>query len=82
MREIGCFLLGGYHSAYDPPAWYPTLDRLQIQWDLGGGLMVTGQAYFAITPKVCMGGGLLQAVLSAVSHSAIFHLNEGNLISL
>jgi hypothetical protein len=60
------FTVGGYHPAYIPPSHYPLVDRLSISWDLGGGLSVTGQAYFAITPKVCMGGGYLAAVLTLV----------------
>jgi hypothetical protein len=61
------FTIGGYHAAFKPPDHYPTPDRLQIYWGLGGGLTVTGQAYLAVTPKVCMLGGLLSAVLDAVS---------------
>ncbi|GIK00104.1 hypothetical protein Aspvir_004119 [Aspergillus viridinutans] len=57
------FTIGGYHAAFQPPDHYPRPDRLQIQWYVGGGLNITGQAYFAITPKVCMGGGLLSACL-------------------
>jgi hypothetical protein len=60
------FTVGGYHPAYTPPSHYPSVDRLGISWDLGGGLSVTGQAYFAITPKICMGGGYLAVVLHLV----------------
>lgn len=60
------FTVGGYHPAYLPPPHYPSVDRLAISWNLGGGLSVTGQAYFAITPKVCMGGGALAVVLNIV----------------
>lgn len=58
------FTLGGYHQAYKRPDHYPDADRLAINWSLDGGLSITGNAYFAITPKVCMAGGLLQAHLS------------------
>lgn len=58
------FTLGGYHQAYKRPDHYPDTDRLAINWSLDGGLSITGNAYFAITPKVCMAGGLLQAHLS------------------
>lgn len=50
------FSVGVYHPAYKPSDHYPRPDRLSISWDVGSGLMITGTAYFAITPKVCMGG--------------------------
>ncbi|KAL6690951.1 hypothetical protein J3F84DRAFT_403979 [Trichoderma pleuroticola] len=56
--------LGGYHQAFSPPAQYPKPPRLGISWSLDSCLSVTGEAYFAITPKVCMGGGRLHAALS------------------
>ncbi|KPI35811.1 uncharacterized protein AB675_11081 [Cyphellophora attinorum] len=58
------FSLGGYHAAYQKPAHYPDVPRLAINWSLDDCLSITGNAYFAITPKVCMAGGLLQAQLS------------------
>ena len=57
------FTLGGYHASYKPPQQYPNPPRLQIQWSLGP-LSITGQAYFAITPVLCMVGGSLYASLS------------------
>ncbi|KAF8469770.1 hypothetical protein BDZ91DRAFT_631807, partial [Kalaharituber pfeilii] len=57
------FTLGGYHQAYNPPVQYPRPPRLQISWSLGP-LSITGQAHFAITPNVCMAGGLLHATLT------------------
>lgn len=59
------FTLGGYHEAYDIPVGYPNPPRLGISWSLGNNLSISGQAYFAITPKVCMGGGRLHASFSA-----------------
>ncbi|KAK0762714.1 hypothetical protein N5P37_005532 [Trichoderma harzianum] len=56
--------LGGYHQAFSPPSQYPKPPRLGISWSLDSCLSVTGEAYFAITPKVCMGGGRLHAALS------------------
>ncbi len=58
------FSIGGYHPAYKPPGHYPVPERLGITWDVGGGLMITGNAYFAITPACCMGGGMLKAVFT------------------
>ncbi|KAL7931801.1 hypothetical protein V8C35DRAFT_329162 [Trichoderma chlorosporum] len=59
------FTLGGYHQAYLVPAGYPNPPRLGISWSIGSNLSITGQAYFAITPKACMGGGRLHASFSA-----------------
>lgn len=59
------FSMGGYHPAYEVPVGYPNPPRLGISWSLGGGLSITGEAYFAITTKACMGGGRLHAALHA-----------------
>ncbi|KAL8792889.1 MAG: hypothetical protein Q9195_004531 [Heterodermia aff. obscurata] len=56
--------IGGYHKAFHPPRQYPVPPRLGISWSLDKNLSVVGEAYFAITPKVCMGGGRLHAALS------------------
>ncbi|KAK6860469.1 hypothetical protein PG995_004105 [Apiospora arundinis] len=66
-RNVGNFVftLGGYHQAYVVPPGYPNPPRLGIQWSLGKNLSISGEAYFAITPKVCMGGGRLHAAFSA-----------------
>ncbi|KAK4136039.1 hypothetical protein BT67DRAFT_440170 [Trichocladium antarcticum] len=59
------FTLGGYHQAFDVPDGYPNPPRLGIGWSLGSSLSITGHAYFAITPKACMGGGRLHAAFHA-----------------
>jgi len=59
------FTIGGYHPAFKPPTYYPDVDREAINWNLSDVLTVTGQSFFAITPKVVMGGGRLQAVFNA-----------------
>ncbi|CVL11705.1 hypothetical protein FPRO06_13012 [Fusarium proliferatum] len=56
--------IGGYHRAFKPPKQYPSPPRLGISWSLSSCLSVKGEAYFAITPKVCMGGGKIRAALS------------------
>ncbi|KAL2214623.1 hypothetical protein CC79DRAFT_153986 [Sarocladium strictum] len=56
--------IGGYHRAFHPPKQYPKPPRLGISWSLSSCLSVKGEAYFAITPKVCMGGGRVRAALS------------------
>ncbi|KAG7285856.1 hypothetical protein NEMBOFW57_008150 [Staphylotrichum longicolle] len=59
------YTVGGYHPAYTPAPQYPTPARLAIAWQVNWSLTVTGDAYFAITPKAAMGGGALLAVYSA-----------------
>ncbi|KAI1124285.1 hypothetical protein F5Y10DRAFT_269275 [Nemania abortiva] len=66
------FTLGGYHQAFSVPVGYPNPSRLGISWNLGGGLSISGQAYFAITPKSCMAGGRLHAAFYAGPLSAWF----------
>lgn len=56
--------IGGYHRAFLPPKQYPKPPRLGISWSLSSCLSVKGEAYFAITPKVCMGGGRIRAAMS------------------
>ncbi len=52
--------LGGYHPAYVPPDYYPTVPRLGINFTLGP-FQVIGQCYFALTPGMFMAGGSLNA---------------------
>lgn len=59
------YTVGGYHPAYTPAPQYPNPARLAIAWQVNWSLTVTGDAYFAITPKAAMGGGALLAVYSA-----------------
>ncbi|PLN77512.1 hypothetical protein BDW42DRAFT_196492 [Aspergillus taichungensis] len=65
--KVGSFVLtlGGYHQAFKIPDGYPRPPRLGISWNLGRNLSISGEAYFAITPKACMGGGRLHASFSA-----------------
>ncbi|KAH7110740.1 hypothetical protein EDB81DRAFT_736095 [Dactylonectria macrodidyma] len=64
--------MGGYHSAFVVPEHYPRPDRLRISWAIDSSLSVSGEAYFAITPKVCMGGLHIRAALSLGALSAWF----------
>ncbi|EGX44205.1 hypothetical protein AOL_s00210g77 [Orbilia oligospora ATCC 24927] len=66
------FTVGGYHAAFNPPAHYPRPDRLRISWAWGSCISISGEAYFAVTPKVCMGGGRLHAALNVGLLSAWF----------
>ncbi|THC90018.1 hypothetical protein EYZ11_010520 [Aspergillus tanneri] len=56
--------IGGYHRSFQRPVYYPTPPRLGIQWQVGSNISIVGEAYFAVTPKCCMGGGRLQASLT------------------
>lgn len=58
------FTIGGFHRAFDRPQHYPNPPRLAISWSVDSCISITGEAYFAITPKCCMGGGRLRASLS------------------
>lgn len=57
--------LGGYHVSYKVPSYYPTPQRLAISFRVDDDLSIVGDAYFALTPKVCMGGGRLSAVFTS-----------------
>ncbi|MFA6084298.1 DUF6603 domain-containing protein [Mucilaginibacter sp.] len=49
--------MGGYRAGYDKPAHYPTVDRLALNWKFSDELSITGEMYFALTPKEIMAGG-------------------------
>ncbi|KAI9935076.1 hypothetical protein MW887_000697 [Aspergillus wentii] len=66
------FTIGGYHRSYKPPAQYPNPPRLAISWSYDSSISIRGEAYFAITPKVCMGGGRLDASLTLGALYAFF----------
>ena len=51
------FSIGGYHAQFKHPTYYPTPKRVGISFQLSDEVSVTGEAYFAITPKAVMGGG-------------------------
>ncbi|KAK7995737.1 hypothetical protein PG990_014510 [Apiospora arundinis] len=66
------FTLGGYHEAMAVPPGWPNPPRLGISWGVGSHLSISGQAYFAVTPKVCMAGARLHASFSEGSIAAWF----------
>lgn len=53
------FTLGGYHPAYVPPAHYPVVQRLGLDWQIDS-VSVSGECYGAITPSMAMIGGRLE----------------------
>lgn len=56
--------VGGYHVSFKPPSYYPTPKPLGVSFRVDSALSIEGHAYFALTPKVCMGGGHLSAVFT------------------
>jgi hypothetical protein len=75
------FSVGGYHKSFNPPPWYPVPTRLGVNFQVGGGLSVTAEAYFAITPKAVMGGAMLHVSLSAGPVSAYLDASFDALIN-
>ncbi|KAF8441170.1 hypothetical protein BGX38DRAFT_1204712 [Terfezia claveryi] len=73
MQGNWVFTVGGYHAAFKPPSQYPNPPRLGISWNFDSSINITGEAYFAITPKMCMGGGKLSITLSLGPLSAYFN---------
>lgn len=67
------FTIGGYHRSYKKPDQYPSPPRLAISWSYDSSISIRGEAYFAITPKVCMGGGRLDASLTLGALYAYFN---------
>ncbi|KAI1192594.1 hypothetical protein F5X97DRAFT_75535 [Nemania serpens] len=58
------FTIGGYARQYAPPAHYPVSPpRVKIIWQYDSQISISGEAYFAISPQVAMGGGRLDMVV-------------------
>ena len=51
--------LGGYHPSYQRPAYYPTVPRLGLNWQVDSHTNINGEIYFAMTPAALMAGGKL-----------------------
>lgn len=51
--------LGGYSPYFAAPAWYPAEPRVGFTWHVSSTTVVTGTAYFALTPAAIMAGGEL-----------------------
>ncbi|KAF3319358.1 hypothetical protein TWF173_003799 [Orbilia oligospora] len=65
------FTIGGYHPSFKKPPRYPN-PRLGIYRNFSNAISITGEAYFAITPKVCMGCGRLNVSLVLGPLNAFF----------
>ncbi len=60
--------LGGYHPAFQPPKYYPTVPRLGFSWIIDAGVgrvAIGGGAYFALLPTAAMAGGYLRVTFDA-----------------
>lgn len=57
--------LGGYHSAFQAPTWYPQVPRVGFQWPIDDHTNVQGGVYLAITPSVMMAGGALDVTFQS-----------------
>ncbi|MCJ1385951.1 hypothetical protein MMC17_009076 [Xylographa soralifera] len=75
------FSIGGYHKSYTPPPYYPVPKRIKIDFQIGDNLQITGESYFAITPKVAMGGALIHVNLSVGPISAYLDASFDALIN-
>jgi hypothetical protein len=75
------YTIGGFHRGFHRPAQYPNPARLAINWSVDSSLSIKGEAYFAITPNICMAGGCLDASLSLGPLSAWFNAYADVLIN-
>lgn len=67
------FSIGGYHPGFRVPSHYPRAPpRLGISWIYDSEISITGEAYFAITPQACMGGGRLDTIYQSNRVHAYF----------
>lgn len=73
--------LGGYHPKFVPPAHYPVVPRLGMNWRVGENLALSGELYFALTPSCLMAGGKLSAVYQAGPLRAWFYASADFLIN-
>lgn len=77
--------LGGYHPAFTPPSYYPSVPRLGFNWpvldEAGLSVKVYGGAYFALTPSMVMAGAEMKASFVAGPLSAWFEAGADFLIA-
>lgn len=73
--------LGGYHPAFTPPSYYPTVPRLGFNWAVSDTVSIKGDAYFALTPSCAMGGGGLEVLFHDGDLNAWFTAHADVLIS-
>ncbi|KAF5648088.1 hypothetical protein F52700_1303 [Fusarium sp. NRRL 52700] len=76
------FTVGGYHPRFNAPQYYPKPDRLQVWWNVGGGVSISGGAYFSITPDVIMAGANMTASYTSRIIQASFNAWADFLINI
>lgn len=64
--------LGGYHPDFKPPGYYPQVPALGFNWPLPGNVIISGDAYFALTPSAIMAGAGLQVLYNSSNLKAWF----------
>lgn len=64
--------LGGYKAGYKKPAHYPDVPRVGFNWKAGSNVNISGEMYFALTPKEIMAGGRLSVIYSQSNIKAYF----------
>ena len=67
-NHAGDFVLsiGGYHPKFKVPAHYPKVPRVGFDWQLPEwGVVIKGEAYFALTTSCIMVGGRLSVLFQA-----------------
>lgn len=72
--------MGGYHPAFNVPAHYPSVPRLQFNWRVTRNLTLKGDAYYALCGSALMAGGHLEAVWESGDLKAWFKAGADFLI--
>lgn len=73
--------LGGYHPAYNKPAYYPDVPRVGFNWQISSEMSIKGGLYFALTGNALMAGGSLQALFNSGPLKAWFLIGADFLIA-
>lgn len=71
--------LGGYAAAYQPPDYYPEVDRLGFSYAYSENLSMGGDLYFALTTSNIMAGGQIDVSASALG-AALWFTGDADLI--
>jgi hypothetical protein len=53
--------IGGYSRKFQKPESYPDVPRVGFQWNVGSGIVIKGESFFALTHSAMMLGGALEA---------------------
>ncbi|HYC88119.1 MAG TPA: DUF6603 domain-containing protein [Thermoanaerobaculia bacterium] len=64
--------LGGYNPYYTPPAHYPVVPMVLVNWKMAEAIVFKGGGYLAVTPHAVMAGGFLNATWAIPGIKASF----------